>query len=388
MPSTLSAVPAETARESDELHRSSIVIDSLGPEGPRVVSTRVLAALEELGLATDYDFKAMLEAMKKLEREENVGGSEFGRPGLGNAWDQCGVTASSTTMGAFGARPFSHSNAVRDLARMHRMFEEIDLVHIRSAADIERTKAEGKHGLILNFQNTDHLEGDLDNVDLFYGLGIRVIQLTYNDRNLVGDGCSERTQAGLSYFGVDLVKALNERGILVDVSHCGEGTTLDAIELSDRPVAITHSAVRSIHDHPRCKPDHVIKAIGEANGYFGVVVLPVFLGGDPSTLDTWLRHFDRAVELAGADHVGIGTDTEGAMPPSLAKAAAKLFGPGGGFGFRDNRVDLSQAVKGFESWYECWPNLTAALLEHGYPPDEVRGFIGGNFLRVFRDATD
>ena len=216
---------------------------------------------------------------------------------------------------------------------------------------------------------------------------MRVIQLTYNSRNLLGDGCTERVQTGLSRFGVDAVKRMNEVGVLVDTGHCSDATTLDAIEVSERPVAVTHAFSRVVSDHDRGKGDEVIRAIGQSGGYFGVVLVPFFITDDPNaTLDHWLAQIDRVVELAGAGHVGIGTDWGEELPKQLMDMLNEEMRLAG-FGFREeHRVDWAATVDGYRSWRE-WPNLTAALLEHGYSDGEVRGFLGANFLRLFRESV-
>ena len=191
------------------------------------------------------------------------------------------------------------------------------------------------------------------------GLGVRIIQLTYNSRNLLGDGCTERVQTGLSQFGVDAVRRMNEVGVVVDTGHCSDPTTLDAVEASERPVMVTHAFCRSVSDHDRGKSDDVIRTVGESGGYFGVVTVPFFITDDPNPrLDHWLAHVDRAVELAGVDHVGLGSDFDGVsgqLPQGVSSAA-----------------DL--------------PNITAALLERGYTADQVHKILGGNLLRAFRDV--
>jgi membrane dipeptidase len=217
-------------------------------------------------------------------------------------------------------------------------------------------------------------------------MGIRVIQLTYNNRNLLGDGCAERAKSGLSYLGVEAVKRMNDMGILVDVSHCSDQTALDAIEVAERPTAITHAFCSSISGHERGKSDDVIRAIGDSGGYFGVCVVPFFITSDQRpTLEHWLEHFDRVVQLAGVAHVGIGTDWGEDMPRALVSVINAQFRA---MGFRaDHGVDFGATVNGFQSWPD-WPNLTAALIGRGYSDEEVRGFLGANFRRTFEQATD
>jgi membrane dipeptidase len=168
-------------------------------------------------------------------------------------------------------------------------------------------------------QNASPIQDDLTRVKTLHDMGVRIVQLTYNTRNLVGDGCLERTNAGLSQFGVDLVGALNDARTLVDVSHCGPATTLDAITLSKRPVAITHSSCRAVFDHPRSKSDAILRAMADRGGVVGIFQINPYLGPkERNTLDDFLRHVDHAVKVAGIDHVGIGSDREHRIPDTGA----------------------------------------------------------------------
>jgi membrane dipeptidase len=254
-------------------------------------------------------------------------------------------------------------------------------VKVLRAADAHRAKAEGKKGVILNFQNTTHFGEDLANVDLFYDFGLRIVQLTYNQHNLVGDGCTEPNPAGLSKFGRAVIERFNELGVLVDVSHCSEPTTLDAIEASEAPIAVTHAFCSSVFAHDRGKSDDVIRAIGETGGYFGILCVPFFITDDPSpNLDHFIAHLEHVVELVGPEHVGIGTDWGTELPPSLVEAMNEEMAR---FGFRaEHRVDWGATLGGYEKWQQ-WPNITRALVARSYSDEEIAGFLGGNFLRVF-----
>jgi membrane dipeptidase len=162
---------------------------------------------------------------------------------------------------------------------------------------------------MLGFQNTDMIERDISRLDLFHRLGIRIIQLTYNDRNLVGDGCLEPGNAGLSSFGRQVVERMNALGIAVDLSHCGTQTTADGIAASARPPLITHSGCREVFRHPRSKEDRELKAMADKGGVVGIYFMP-FIGPGPGapTTDMLMRQIDHALKVCGADHVGIGSD--------------------------------------------------------------------------------
>jgi membrane dipeptidase len=180
---------------------------------------------------------------------------------------------------------------------------------VRRHADIERAKKESTLGLILGFQNTEMLERDISRLEVFHRLGVRIIQLTYNDRNLIGDGCLEPGDAGLSAFGRLVVERMNDLGIAIDLSHCGTRTTADGIAASTKPPLITHSGCREVYRHPRSKEDRELKAMADKGGVIGIYFMPFIGAGDGSpTLNMLMSQIDHALKVCGADHVGIGSD--------------------------------------------------------------------------------
>lgn len=380
-------VPIRLETDAEEravrLHNDSLVIDTLGPEGPFVLTDEMSRRIDEMVAETAPSHVIVKEIAQMTHRALIEGAL----PEFWKGWEESGVDVSSTTLGAFGDHPFTFDNAIRDFALWTSRFDALPehFLKVLRSSDARRAKEKGKHGIILNFQDTTHIGNDLDNIDLFFDLGIRVIQLTYNQRNLVGDGCTERNPSGLSNFGLEVVRRLNERGILIDLSHCSEPTTLDAIDASDKPIAVTHSFCRSVFAHDRGKSDEVIRAVGEVEGYFGVLLVPFFITDDvEASLDHFIRHFDRAVELAGPERVGIGTDWGVELPPALVTLLNEEMRR---FGFRaEHQVDFAAKTKGFHSWQQ-WPNITRALVARGYSDGEIKGFLGENFVRVFERAV-
>jgi membrane dipeptidase len=374
----------EQLERAGRLHRESLVVDTMAPFGPDVFTKQMLVRLDELAGAVAPMWRIERE-MAELSHRALIEGE---LPGFWEGWAEAGVDVASVTIGAFGEHPFSYDNAIRDVALFEEKFDRLDdrLLKVTAGSDFARARSEGKRAVILNFQNAAPIGDDLSKLEMFHRLGLRIIQLTYNSRNLLGDGCTERNPAGLSSLGVAAVRQMNELGIMIDVSHCGERTSLEAIEVSERPVAVTHATARSVFVHDRGKSDDVIRAVGERRGYFGVVVVPFFLtdGNDPS-LEDWLRHIERVVALAGAENVGIGTDWGQELPPRLNRLLDEEMLRG--FGFRpEHGVSHAATVDGYRSWRE-WPNLTAALVSAGYSDGEIRGFLGKNFERVFLQAV-
>ena len=218
-------------------------------------------------------------------------------------------------------------------------------------------------------------------------LGVRIVQLTYNTRNLLGDGCLERTNSGLSHFGVAVVERMNDLRMLVDASHCGHATTDDAIRVSKRPVAITHAGCASVFDHPRNKRDDTLRRLADAGGVVGIFQINPYIGPkERNTLDDVLAHIDHAVRVAGIDAVGIGSDREHRTIPDTDDEKQKLI------------AELSRLRPLTASNFR-WPffiselnhprrmqTLADALARRGRTSAEVDKILGGNFLRLFRDV--
>jgi len=223
------------------------------------------------------------------------------------AWIGGGGSAINATMAIHD----NYHEAMDNVSAWIRRLDErsATLEQVTSTRDILHAKETGKTGVIFGWQNASPIENDLDRLALFHRLGVRVIQLTYNERNLLGNGCWERTDEGLSNFGVDAVREMDRLRILIDLSHVGDKTTLEAIELSERPVACTHANARSFFRHPRNKTNDALKLIAEKGGVVGATPWPPFLRrGFESTLEDYGDAIDDMVGRVGIDHVGIGTD--------------------------------------------------------------------------------
>jgi membrane dipeptidase len=224
------------------------------------------------------------------------------------AVQRSGYTAIQTTLSSA-----SLEASLRDLTQWSGRFrdEAECYLPVTSTDDIRRAKAERKLGVILGFQNATQLGSDLGSLDALYELGTRNIQLTYNSRNLLGDGCTERTNAGLSDFGVAVVERMGELGIMVDLSHCGVQTSRDGIRFSRRPPAFTHTMCQALYHHPRAKGDDLLRALADRGGVVGIAALGYFVGPDPggeTTIERYLDHIQHAVNVCGIEHVGLSTD--------------------------------------------------------------------------------
>ena len=315
--------------------------------------------------------------------------SNWDSPGVYQSLHAGGVTAINATVATWENYPETLDN----IAAWQRRFREYDdiLVQVRTVDELFQAKKDGKVGIILGSQNASPIENDLDRLALFHALGMRVIQLTYHERNLLGNGCWERRDDGLSNFGVDAVREMNRLGILIDLSHVGDRTTLEAIELSDKPVAITHANARSYFDHPRNKADEALKLLVERKGVIGATSITSFLPTQfESTLEDYVDAIDDMVERVGIDHVGIGTDFTQDQPESFWRYIGSQQGTKYPSTFADPSIrydQLPMSPKGFET-PDKFPNLAAALINRGYKPDDTSKILGGNWLRLFREVWE
>lgn len=303
-----------------------------------------------------------------------------------------GITAVNLTLVTSGQGHAVFDAAVDTIAYWERELAahpEV-LVQVRTVADIAAAKAGERLGLIYGFQDSAMLEGDLDRVELFHRFGVRIIQLTYNQRNLAGDGCLEPANGGLSRFGRALVERLNERRIVVDLSHCGQRTTADAIAASAHPVAITHSGCRAVFEHPRSKHDRELRAMADGGGVIGIYLMPFLNPSGPATVDDVLRHIEHAVNVCGEDHVGIGSD-QSVTPVALTPAYRTQLQR-----FAEIRTRLGIAAPR-EDELLFVPQLNAPrrmemiadrLLAAGHGEARVEKLLGGNWRRLFRDVWD
>ena len=294
-----------------------------------------------------------------------------------------GVTAINATIAIWEGYPETLDHIATWLGRFRKLSDK--LLQIKSVGDIRLAKQGGKTGVILGWQNASPIGNRLDRLELFYSLGVRIIQLTYNERNLLGNGCYERTDGGLSHFGVEAVREMNRLGILIDLSHVGEQTMRDAIEVSDKPVACTHANARAHFDHVRNKSDDVLRSIAEKGGVIGANAFPLFLpAGFESTVDDFVDIIEDLINRLGIDHVGIGTDYTQDQPAEFFEWLFMLQGSK----TRDTYKPLPDPLlhpRDMET-PDKLPNLAAALLRRGHSEVNIRKILGGNWLRLLQEV--
>jgi membrane dipeptidase len=249
---------------------------------------------------------------------------------------------------------------------------------VGTVADIDHAKVEGKAAIIMGLQNADQFE-TADDVKYFYRLGLRCAQLTYNSQNMIGSGSTDRIDGGVSDFGEEIIKAMNKTGMLVDTSHSGERTTLDAIALSAKPIAVTHSNCKALNPHPRNKSDEIIQRLAAKGGVMGITGVRMFIKAtDPTTVADMADHIDHVVKLVGIEHVGVGSDADlngyDDMPADQYKELKASYKAS--YAFRD-KIDID----GFDHPQKIF-DLTEELIRRGYSNANISLILGGNFRRL------
>jgi len=291
------------------------------------------------------------------------------------------ITAIHTTF----AEPDADANlALRRISGWRKTARESSrLLLIDTAKDIEEAKMMKKIAIIGGFQNTTPIEHDLRLLETFYKLGVKIVQLAYYEQNYVGSGCYEgytRMDSGLTYFGMSVVEECNRLGVLIDLSHCSDQTTKDAIEYSKEPVAFTHIAARALSDHFRNKPDELIKAIAEKGGVIGVLCYSPFCeiekGARPD-IDDYMAHLVHIINVAGIDHVGLGLD----LSPGWRKNDFNIWASKYPRLVEPYTYETRNA-KGIDD-HTCMINITRGLIAYGHSEAEIKKVLGENWLKLF-----
>lgn len=267
------------------------------------------------------------------------------------------------------------------IGQWNRWFREYSnlILPVYSVDDIARANRTSRTGIILGFQNSSPIEQNLDYVEIFHQLGIRIMQLTYNNQTLLGSGCFEEGDGGLTLFGKNVIREMNRVGMIVDLSHTNEQTSLDAIECSNHPVAITHANPLSYHNVPRNKSSRLLAALGESGGMLGFSLYPLHLENESDcTLESFCKMVAQTAELMGVQNIGIGSDLC--------------------LNWNDDQLEYMRAgtwdfqLVDKPSWppYPTWfnkfediQNIADGLGRYSFNKEEVRMILGGNWLRFF-----
>jgi membrane dipeptidase len=303
-----------------------------------------------------------------------------------------GLTACNLTVSGVGSYADDYALTIQSIAYWNGEIAEHPeaLMLVRRAADVAEAKRTGRLGLIYGFQDATPFGEDARRLDEFHGLGVRIYQLTYNRRNLVGDGCLEPADAGLSTLGLALIERLNARRGLIDLAHSGRRTAMEAIAASKQPVTISHTACAALVERPRNKTDAELRLMADKGGVVGIYLMPFLrLDGQPMAEDL-LRHIEHAVQVCGEDHVGIGTDGTVSgieLTPEYTRFHHE---------FVDGRVKRGIAAPGESpDIYNLLPDLNTPdrfdtiaqqLSRRGYSDARIEKILGGNFARLFAEV--
>lgn len=374
-----------------ELHKNSIVCEAYGFSPNSALDGDAIKTAIVTG-ASEIEIQDLTEDMHMTRHVTN----EVERREYMAAWEAAGVTCIFQNAGEEGQ---SVPRIIKRLARFTYVTDMMrDFVFKASTPeDIVAAKKQGRHCLYMLTNGVPlteqwiSVEDELRYIKIFFQLGVRMMHLTYNRRNMLGDGCAEPANAGLSDFGRAVIAEMNRVGVIVDVAHSGWQTSLEAAKVSKKPIVASHSGCCALNEHIRCKPDEVIRAICDTGGYIGICCIPAFLGcsGDINAL---LDHIDYVAKKFGPDHVAIGTDvayisrnekTEQAKIPKRGPSRKRWnnFWPPNDpmYDKKWNQPHMSQSM----AWTN-WPLFTVGLVQRGYSDEDIQKILGGNVLRVAR----
>jgi membrane dipeptidase len=303
-----------------------------------------------------------------------------------------GTTAINATLGYVAGPEEPYEYTINDIAEWNSIIHKHpdNLLKVWKVDDIVRAKRENKIGVIFGFQNAKSIGDKLERVNTFSNLGVKIIQLTYNDANQIGDGSGVAENKGLSVFGHEVVEALNENNVLVDLSHSGENTCLDAVKTSKIPIAITHTGCRALNDIPRNKTDEEMRLVAEKGGVVGIYFMPFLKkDGQARAMDV-VQHIEHALNVCGEDHVGIGTDGDATAIDDMAVYRTAINGA-----IRQRRQAGVSAKGESNQVVPLIPDLMgptqfqklATLLNNrGHSLARIEKILGGNFLRLMQEV--
>ena len=369
----------------EEIIDSSMIIDSLS-HGPILWDDKINLECERMLESKMNLWKIIQELVFRVAKRIVLDDDYFSK--YLAAWRTSRVSCVSWTLGPIYERPYSFEGVFHNFAFMTYLIENRKelFMKILKSDDIEQAYKEKKIGVIFNLQNLNHIGTNIDLLELYYMMGIKIMQLTYNTKNLIGTGCTVKTDRGLTEFGEKIIEKLNDLNILIDISHCGPKTSMDAAVCSKAPILASHTFSKKLYEHDRGKDDKLFEVIAENKGYIGILVANGFLTErSKTTIDDWVDHIEYVIDLVGLEHVGIGTDFYGfSLPKPLEGKVDEIIEK---IGFhKEHRINFSEKVEGFED-YTKFPNLIKRLSDRGYNSQKIRKIAGENFLNVFKKVV-
>lgn len=303
-----------------------------------------------------------------------------------------GVTAVNLTVNSVGNGPGKFEQTVAGIAYSEQMIVDHPdhFMKVLTGADLKAAKTSGRMGLIYGFQDTSALDGELSRLAMFHGLGVRIVQPVYNRRNLMGDGCLEPANGGLSTLGRELIAEINKLKILVDFSHAGARTQSEGIAASKAPMAITHTGCRALVDVPRNTHDSELKAVADRGGVVGIYFMPFLRASGQPHAEDLLRHLEHAVNVCGEDHVGLGTDggiSGIKLDERYAESQRKFFEgrQKAGIAAPGEAADVFNLVPEYNDERRFF-TLANDLSDRGWSAKRIEKILGANFARLFGEV--
>jgi len=378
----------------EKTRRNLVKILSLGALFPGQSVSALSSILESIdtpsGTSTGLFSKPELNKIERLYKKATVIDGLI----IPRDWDEHSFKAlAESGYTGFSASLNSRNlkSALKDMTDWDSRIKNNPDVFIKAttANDFIRAKKENKTAVLYGFQNATMMEKSIKNLDTLYNAGTRWIQLTYNQRNLLGDGSTERTDCGLSDFGIEALERMNELGIMIDLSHCGRETTNDGIEFSKSGACFNHSMCEALYpNHPRAKTDTQIKAMANKGGVIGIICLGYMIGpdlGTKTTLETYVDHIDHAVKIGGIDHVGVAADFAVQGLEATGATRENWYVP------RLTRFKPSYKVQ-WPPWIpeldkpDRYLQVAKVLDRRGYSTGDIEKILGQNLLRYLGET--
>lgn len=382
----------EQKKKAAQIHYGNFVWDYYPLGIPLIIDKQINDYVSE-ELAHNVNGANILCDLPYLYLEDMESGSERGillKNKLEKSIAKSGVNCVSLTMGNTSRPLNDYKNVTASIAWWKRFFRTFDLmVECHTPEEVEEAYKKGKVSVIFCLQDGGCIGADIGVLKSLHEMGVRFIQVSFNKANSIGHGSTEPKEKGLTAFGKEVIKQMNELGIIVDVGHSNYQTTLDAINVSNKPVMVSHSACKSVFMHGRSKTDEELKALAEKDGFFGLLLVPSFISAEPNPgFDVVIRHLRHAVSIMGIDRVGIASDWghwSPDTPKELTEAIVEAAINNLGLSQKMNLVagTAPGAMKDYSDMYM----ITEALVEAGFKEDEIKKLIGKNFIDFWKRAT-
>jgi membrane dipeptidase len=373
----------ELAKELDRVPSRKVeVSDAQEERVQRLLDENLAISLHDHCFVVPEDFDDLAEYRR--QGRDFTGYAGMAQSGLDAVFDNL-MDGTATITSKAG---WKWDDIIYDLGmRLSDIAHQDFIVRGETLDDIRRAKENGQIAFIASLEAATAIENEVDRLDILYGLGIRQSGIAYSEANTLGSGLKEARDGGLTEFGRQAVRRMNKLGIAIDVSHSGDQTSLDTIEVSDKPIFITHAGARGLWDTKRMKPDTVLKAMAAKGGVIGIEAAPhtTLTKKHPKhSIESFMEHFEYCVDLIGIDHVAFGPDTLFGDHVGLHHYFAKQLSIKSAHGAQ--AFEEVKFVDGIENPAEAFPNIVRWLVKHDYSDGDIAKAIGGNVMRVLQEA--